>query len=391
MTTVNYTVNQFALVDEKSEALTQLLTDFSWQDEPLLKLSLPLFSQIQAIQCIEDLATLDAFRFNLIERLKTLKKQGRLLDISPQILDKLSFMWAAFFDERVIYESSIDTTQWENNTLVSQLFGIRNSGETFFTLIKQLMEQPSKHLALLQLAYLLLQLGFKGRYHDRRAIELNQFIADINHALSEFGILSRPNLTYSAYSAEVHKPYRWLLKRGLSPKWFWLICFITCLVATILYQQNLSELYKSQQQEYREMGDETDAYLKAIKPKTPYVENTQFISQGLFNVTNAADNTSVENVLEQQESAEQLDSDKTTAPQSENTVGYFVQLGVYDSRDAAKYLLERCQNTKYPLQIEQNKKQTFVGYKVTGFTQAKTVSNFFFEHCQLVPYIKEQN
>ena len=279
MSTVNYTVNQFALVDEKNEALTQLLANFSWQDEPLLKLSLPLFPQIEAIACIDDIATLDAFRHNIITCLKQLKAQGHQIEQPAQILDKLSFMWSAFFDERVIYESEIDTTEWENNTLVSQLFGIRNSGETFFTLVKQLMEEPSQNLQLLQISYLLLQLGFKGKYHARRAIELNQFIAEIQHALSEFGVLNQHSTDFSAYNKVVKKPYRLLLRRGLNPTLFWLICFLICLCAAIIYQQELSSLYGKQQDEYRVMTEETREYLNSIQPEVHYIEQSNFISQ----------------------------------------------------------------------------------------------------------------
>lgn len=418
MATVNYTVNQFALVDEKNEALTKLLATFSWQDEPLLKLSLPLFPQIDAISCIDDIATLDAFRHNLIVRLKQLKAQGQSMDLSSQVLDKLSFMWAAFFDERVIYESEIDTIEWENNTLVSQLFGIRNSGETFFTLVKQLMTEPSQYLELLQISYLLLQLGFKGKYHDKRAIELNQFIADVSHALSEFGVLETANNQYSAYSKVVKKPYRLLLKRGLNPKWFWITCVVVFVGAIIGYEHELTKIYSQQQKEYSVMAQETRDHLAAIQPQTHFIEQKNFIGQGgyIAPIDNASDANmdsapeakhiepeSIQN--EQSSTVEESMADSAIANRAEvekpsNVIStrnrasdsskrYLVQLGVYDRESAAQYLTSKCINETYPLQFGEAGERTFVGYVVDNYQQAKIVSKFFQQHCQLTPYVKE--
>ncbi|REL30715.1 DotU family type IV/VI secretion system protein [Thalassotalea euphylliae] len=414
MHSANYSVNQFSLVDEKNEALTQLLANFSWQDEPLLKLSLPLFPQIDAISCIDDNATLDAFRHNLVSRLKQLKAQGQSLNLSPQLLDKLSFMWAAFLDERVIYESDIDTTAWENNTLVSQLFGIRNSGETFFTLVKQLMNDPSHNLELLQISYLLLQLGFKGKYHGRRAIELNQFIAEVSHALSEFGVLQTQNHRYSAYSKVVKKPYRMLLKPGIRPKWFWLTCIVVLTAAIGIYQQELSELYANQQDEYREMAKETRQYLTAIQPKNQFIEQKDFISQGshLGQGSYIGQPSSMSNdtelvVTKQQPSDTAQQQVISSAPVANETTAilsteisqpitkpktgkrYLVQLGVYDRESAAQQLTSHCSNDTYPLQFGHIDTRTFVGYVTESYAQANTVSQFFQNHCQLVPYIKE--
>lgn len=412
MTTVNYTVNQFALVDEKNEALTQLLTRFSWQDEPLLKLCLPLFPQIDVISCLDDAATMDAFRFNIVTRLKQLKVQGRELQQPAEVLDKLSFMWAAFFDERVIYESEIDTIQWENNTLVSQLFGIRNSGETFFTLVKQLLENPGKNIDLLQVSYFLLQLGFKGKYHDKRAVELNQFIAEISHVLNEFGALNSKKLDYSSYSHDVKKPYRLLLKRGLSPKWFWFLCGIACLTAVIFYETELRKLYATQQQEYVVMADETKSYMKSIEPEPHVIEQSDFIGQGALSTTAAATKQggveketfdyvveeTGESVSEKTSNIEKLESldegensavSKDEKPQTTKVANYFVQLGVYFSESAAKHLLKKCENSQYPLQIEQANNKTYVGYFVEGFREAKQVSQYFADYCQQEAYIKE--
>ena len=387
MSTVNYTVNQFALVDEKNEALTQLLADFSWQDEPLLKLSLPLFPQIEAISSIDELTTIDAFRHNLVDQLKQLKTQGLQLNLSPKILDKLSFMWAAFFDERVIYESPIDTVQWENNTLVSQLFGIRNSGETFFTLIKRLMGEPSQNLELLQLSYILLQLGFKGKYHDKRTIELNQTIAEINHVLSEFGALPTNKSQLSAYSTSVKKPYRVLLKRGLNPTLFWLFCIMACIAAAIIYQQKLTEVYTDQQSEYQLMADETGDYLKSIQPKVHYVEQKDFISQDIFQPALQPESSQkIEQNFPKQAVSQPLP--KTSAVEPKPTV-YLVQLAIYDVDTTVQLLINRCANDTYPPQQGVINGRTYVGYLANGYQQAKRVSNFYQEYCQLVPYIKE--
>lgn len=403
MSTASYTVNQFALVDERNTALKDLLNEFEWQGEELMRLSLPLMPMIDAIKSLDDLASLDNYRANVVGELKNIKHRGQSLAVSPALLDKLCFIWAAYFDERVGYESELDTTQWQNKTLVSQLFGIRNSGETFFNLIKQLMGSPKKHLALLKVCYVILQLGFKGKYHNHHRAELKQIIMDMHYALSELGALDQ---------AITEQPHRITLLRrrlglfkGITPLVFWLSVGVILLCGLASYNHYLGEIYQQQDLEYQQMADDTYQHIQKLQPQKMYMENTQFFEQATYPIDAEADIAPSRKLLSDMTSpmiapAALLEDksehthlsdlhDPTAQSMSEPEVQYLVQIGAFNNMERAEKLHNSCTNSQYPLQIIQRQARQFVGYVATGFAQAKVASDYLTERCNINPYIKK--
>lgn len=386
MNTASYTVNQFSLVDEKNAALKDLLTEFSWQEEALLQLSLPLLAMVESVSSLEDAAALENFRANVITELKSIKQRGRERTVSPALLDKLCFVWAAFFDERVSYGCHLDTTQWQNKTLVSQLFGIRNSGDTFFNLVFQLMEFPKKHLALLKICYLILQLGFKGKYHSGQATELKKLTAEISFALTELGAFK---LSVEAPALPVQKLGRNIgLFSGISPLSFWFTFMALMITGLLIYNQYFGEIYAQQNQEYQEMAGDTFLHIQQLQPKKMFIENARFYDGRQIQQldTTAPSDPSLQ---QSQPQVALEDSQSDLMMTSEAATRYLVQIGAFKNMARAQKLKQQCDNARYPLVIEEVGQSQFVGFIANGFTQAKEVSQFFAESCNISPYIKE--
>lgn len=74
---------------------------------------------------------------------------------------------------------------------------------------------------------------------------------------------------------------------------------------------------------------------------------------------------------------------------SEAATRYLVQIGAFKNMARAQKLKQQCDNARYPLVIEEVGQSQFVGFIANGFTQAKEVSQFFAESCNISPYIKE--
>lgn len=401
MNTASYTVNQFSLVDERNTALKDLLSEFSWQGEELMRLSLPLMPMIDAIKSLDDPVSLDNYRAHLVLELKNIKQRGHELEVSPALLDKLCFIWAAYFDERVSYESTLDTTQWQNKTLVSQLFGVRNSGETFFNLIKQLMGFPKKHLALLKVCYVILQLGFKGKYHNHHGAQLKQIIAEINYALSELG-------AFKIYAEEQPRKVRVFRRRfglfkGIKPLYFWLTMLLILLTSLFSYNHYLGEMYQQQNLEYQVMADDTYQHLKKLQPPKMFMENTQFFEQAKYEQSAIGAVATVNNEVTtsalgpskalKSDPLELATAEFNEAPidtaSAAQIVRYLVQIGAFKNRQRAENLQKTCANSQYPLQIIEQQERQLVGVITRGFAQAKTVSDYFTEFCKIIPYIKK--
>lgn len=377
MQIASYTVNQLSLVDEKNTALKDLFNEIEWQGEALLRLSLPFLPMIDAVASLDEVNSLDNLRDKLVTELKALKRRGRDENIAPALLDKLCFVWAAFFDERISYECKLDTTQWQNNTLVSQLFGIRNSGETFFSLLKQLMEFPKKHIELIKICYLLLQLGFKGKFNNQQQAELNKIIADVNFAITELGAFKEQNTVSPLANVERKSHISYGLFKGVSATSFVIFIVFLMLAGLISYNVYVGKIYQSQHHEYDEMAKNTFAHLQQLKHKPISIENAQFTvkENNQKPVVTTAPITLAPEI--------QPDSQVDTATQ------YFVQLGAFYERSRALALQQKCGNEDYQTVIEDDGARHRVGFIADGFTSAKKVSAYFSSLCRVSPFIKE--
>lgn len=69
-------------------------------------------------------------------------------------------------DEMVLAKEWGANSQWAANSLLNEFHGETWGGEKFFVLLSRLSMDPKQHMELLELIYLLLCLGYKGKYAD---------------------------------------------------------------------------------------------------------------------------------------------------------------------------------------------------------------------------------
>lgn|GEM_PF-3168027 len=117
---------------------------------------------------------IDRFRQRLLDAISAFRQRGLYLEYHPSIIDKSCFVLCAAFDEAILYTSWGERARWENHSLLSSVFSQRNGGEAFFTLLDKASQQPSKLVDFLELQYVLLMLGFKGRYRHEDESALHE-------------------------------------------------------------------------------------------------------------------------------------------------------------------------------------------------------------------------
>ncbi len=101
------------------------------------------------------------------EQLVTLRGEGSFMNCHPWALEKSGMVFCAAVDEAVLKTDWGLASGWANDTLLSRIYGRRNGGELFFQLIEHARSQPEMMADFLELQYILLRLGFSGRYHDQ--------------------------------------------------------------------------------------------------------------------------------------------------------------------------------------------------------------------------------
>jgi type VI secretion system protein ImpK len=117
----------------------------------------------------------DSFRAQVKQALKSAEQESRTRGYSPEDTRRVIFAVVAFLDESVLSSRNPVFADWPRLPLQTELFGHQNAGEIVFDDIQKLLSRNESHeLAdVLEVYYLCLLLGFKGRYAAAGAGDLH--------------------------------------------------------------------------------------------------------------------------------------------------------------------------------------------------------------------------
>lgn len=143
---------------------SELFHDFNASNNSLINLSAELLALMVTLPQQQNPASLPELRENLVNRVSAMNNRGRLYGHPLSLMDRASYVICAALDEAINKTPWGRARGWENHSLLSRLFQQRNGGEVFFVLLDQARQQPDPNSELLELMYVLLRLGFQGRY-----------------------------------------------------------------------------------------------------------------------------------------------------------------------------------------------------------------------------------
>ncbi|EQC00675.1 type IVB secretion system protein IcmH/DotU [Photorhabdus temperata] len=136
-------------------------------------------------------------RQQLIGEIYRFEKQCQQAGFSYETVLSARYCLCTSLDEAVALTSWGDNSIWSGNGLLITFHKENSGGENFSNLLDMLLQQPSKHIDLLELFYFCLLLGFGGRYRlidnglaqletliQRLAIRLRQVRGEYPAALS---------------------------------------------------------------------------------------------------------------------------------------------------------------------------------------------------------------
>ena len=138
----------------------------------LLQLADPILSILLSIPRQKDPKDVSIFRLQLLDLLKDFKRRSITTDYHPSVIEKSTYILCAALDEAIAHTSWGEQGGWVNHSLLSSMFTQRNGGEIFFILIDKACQQPKLLIDFIELAYILLMLGFKGKFSDTEQNEL---------------------------------------------------------------------------------------------------------------------------------------------------------------------------------------------------------------------------
>ena len=90
------------------------------------------------------------------------------------------FALVAFLDETIISSEWREKDDWLSEPLQIRMFDTFNAGEEFYTYMGNLRQKTSLNKDVLEIYYLCLSLGFKGKYQIQSPENLRRIIDDLN-------------------------------------------------------------------------------------------------------------------------------------------------------------------------------------------------------------------
>lgn len=100
----------------------------------------------------------------LCDEIKLFEKKATEAGIRPEIVLSARYSLCAALDEIVLNTPWGSESAWPQRTLLSIFHNETSGGEKFFQLLDRMLEQPAENLYILELMYVLLSLGFEGKY-----------------------------------------------------------------------------------------------------------------------------------------------------------------------------------------------------------------------------------
>lgn len=129
-------------------------------------------------------AELNTTRMELSRAIIDLKYRVVNLDYPPSVAENLCLLFAITLDEFVMLSAWSRERGWENRTLVADLFGFRDGGDRFYNIAERALMQPKALREFLEILYLFLKLGYRGKYTRGTENERDRLVHRIETALS---------------------------------------------------------------------------------------------------------------------------------------------------------------------------------------------------------------
>ena len=151
----------------------------SWN--PLVEAASPLFFRASQIRNTVAQDDLESLRSQFVQDLSAFDQRARGSGEPAELLAEARYALCTFVDETVLNTPWGSQSQWQEKSLLSTFFNETWGGDRFFAILERAKQQPGRHLALLEVLFVCLVLGFEGKYHvlERGRARLEEVIDDL--------------------------------------------------------------------------------------------------------------------------------------------------------------------------------------------------------------------
>lgn len=201
---------------------------FQQSENQLFNLCSEILGITLKISVLPEPEEIDEFRQNLLESIERLKVLATEANYPVAVIDKTCCIFAIVIDEMIHYTSWGENVAWGNKTLLSELFSMKkNGGELFFVLADKAMRQPKKLIDFIELIYLFLNIGFKGKYRFSEKSHLKEYLKKIQLIIERYrqSVSFNSRLTHEKIAVRRPSKKNWYLFISLCSLTFIVLSF----------------------------------------------------------------------------------------------------------------------------------------------------------------------
>jgi type VI secretion system protein ImpK len=157
-----------------------MITQFHGTDHRhrLAEICSDCFMLILQLRTASDFGDPEVLRRRIKELFDKMERECKREGIAFEDIEMARFALVAFIDESVLSSEWSQKEAWLANPLQLELFNRYDAGEEFFVRLEQLRQRPQAHAEVLEVYYLSMALGFKGRYQLQEQERLRYLMED---------------------------------------------------------------------------------------------------------------------------------------------------------------------------------------------------------------------
>jgi type VI secretion system protein ImpK len=184
---------------------------------PLISAAAPLLQLLGRLRTTYSQPNVDDLRERSIQQVRAFERDARDAGVPREQLAPAHYALCASIDDVVLNTPWGSSGSWGARSLVASFHQEVRAGERFFVLLNQMKENPGSYLAVLELMYLCISLGFQGQYRLSRTgpAELERLREDLYTIIARQRQAIDPAL--SPHWPGVNAPYK--PARAVVPSW----------------------------------------------------------------------------------------------------------------------------------------------------------------------------
>lgn len=130
---------------------------------PLLRAANPLLELALPLRRLPTHPNVEELRAQLMQMVRAFETQGRTNGVDDEKLGASRYCLCTFIDE-AISSTPWGAGLWASRSLLVTFHNEASGGERFFVILQRLAQNPVANVDVLELIYVILALGFEGRY-----------------------------------------------------------------------------------------------------------------------------------------------------------------------------------------------------------------------------------